>query len=109
LSKPLIILSADGRGSRDHEFHASYSALEEVSKTSDFVYRYCNSIEDVATAVREVEPEILIFDCHGDIDKSNQTSYLIINKQKLTGNEIVKHNLSAPIVFLSCCNTSPNY
>lgn len=109
LSKTLIILSADGRGSKDHEFHASYTTLEEVSKTADFVYRYCSSIEEVTAAVKEIEPEILIFDCHGDIDKTNQTSYLIINKQKLTGAEIVKHNISAPIIFLSCCNTSPNY
>jgi len=109
LSKTLIILSADGRSNRDHEFHASYTTLEEISKTADFVYRYCNSIDEVAAAVKEIEPEILIFDCHGDIDKANQTSYLIINKQKLTGAEIVRHNISAPIVFLSCCNTSPNY
>ena len=37
------------------------------------------------------------------------SSYLVINGEKLTGDDIVKFKITAPLVFLSACHTNPNY
>ncbi|KFF16945.1 hypothetical protein B0A62_02450 [Flavobacterium hydatis] len=109
LKKTLIILSADEQTNNDHEFTASYKLVKDYSKELEYHFRYCKTIKDVSNAINEIEPYILIFDCHGNIDSTTDTSYLSINQEKLTCDEIVKYKISAPIVFLSCCNTSPNY
>ena len=109
IKKTLIILSADVDDKKDHEFKASYQAVIHASKTSEFNYEYCETIEQIAQAIKKYQPEFLIFDCHGNIDKEKETSYLVINGEKLYGDDIVKYNISAPIVFLSCCNSNPNY
>lgn len=109
LSKTLIILSADAKNNVDHEFNNSYKMITDNAKKLGYKHVYCNSIKDVAMAVRKYQPTLLVFDCHGNIDVNSKETFLTIGNQRLTGREISKHKISAPIVFLSCCNTSPNY
>lgn len=109
LKKTLIILSADAIGSDDHEFKEFYKIVEEYSEELEFQFRYCRNCTEVSRAIKETNPYLLIFDCHGDIDEVNQTSYLLINNERIYGDDIIKHEISAPIVFLSCCNSNPNH
>ena len=109
LKKTLIILSSEEKEIPDHEFTNSYDLIKISAKNLGYHYRYCKTIEEVSNAIKEIEPFLLIFDCHGNIDSATETSYLCIGDDKLTGNDIVQFNITAPIVFLSCCNTSPNY
>jgi hypothetical protein len=105
----LVILSADVNENVDHEFKATYEGVKYSSKRLNFKYEYCKTVNEISNAVDKHKPEILIFDCHGNIDEEKQTSYLIINGERLYGNDIIDNNISAPIVFLSCCNSQPNY
>ncbi|MGE6353958.1 hypothetical protein ACQKCJ_08770 [Flavobacterium sp. NPDC079362] len=109
LSKTLIILSGDAKNNLDHEFNNSYKMITDNAEKLGYKYVYCNSIKEIAVAVRKYQPTILVFDCHGNIDANSKETFLTIGNQRLTGREISKHKISAPIVFLSCCNTSPNY
>lgn len=109
LEKTLIILSSDGKRNQDHEFKESYHAVELEEKSLNYQYRYCENISQVAQAVKETKPYLLIFDCHGNVDSKKNTSFIQIGKDRLYGEDIVKNNISAPIVFLSCCNTNPNF
>jgi hypothetical protein len=109
LKNTLVILSADANENDDHEFKASYETVKSSSKRLNFKYEYCRTISEISSAVEKHNPEILIFDCHGDIDEEKKTSYLVINGERLYGDDIVKHKIFAPIVFLSCCNSNPNY
>ncbi len=105
----LVILSADVNENVDHEFKATYEGVKHSSKMLNFKYEYCKTVNEISSAVDKHKPEILIFDCHGNIDEEKQTSYLVINGERLYGNDIIENNISAPIVFLSCCNSQPNY
>lgn len=109
LKNTLVILSADADENENHEFRASYETVKSSSRRLNFKYEYCRTIAEVANAVKKYKPEILIFDCHGNIDEEKKTSYLVINGQRLYANDIVENRIFAPIVFLSCCNTNPNY
>ncbi|MFC5046524.1 hypothetical protein ACFSTE_03120 [Aquimarina hainanensis] len=109
LKNTLVILSADADKNDDHEFRASYETVKESSRRLNFKYEYCRTISEIASAVEKYKPEILVFDCHGNIDEEKKTSYLVINGERLYGDDIIKYKIFAPIVFLSCCNTNPNY
>ncbi|MCC9166355.1 CHAT domain-containing protein [Pontibacter harenae] len=109
LSKTLVILGASEKEGKDEGFKKAFPLIEDLSSKKSFQTRRCLSIDDVAQAVNELKPELLIFDCHGGFDEKTSTSFLVINGERLTGDDIVKHNITAPLVFLSACNTSPNY
>lgn len=109
LKNTLVILSSDADENSNHEFRDSYEQVKLSSRRLNFKYEFCKTILEIAKAVERYKPEILIFDCHGNIDDEKKTSYLVINGQRLYGNDIIKNNIFAPIVFLSCCNTNPNY
>lgn len=108
LKRTLVILSDDANTIENHEFAKTYKIVEETSTKLGFHYRYCKNKKEVADAVAEINPYLLIFDCHGDIDNKKETNYLIINNEKIYGEDIIEHKISAPIVFLSCCNSNPN-
>ena len=109
IKKTLIILSADENESVDHEFKLAYNLVKIKYETLGFEYRYCKSVKEVSKAVNDVQPYLLIFDCHGNIDQAKGTTYLVINGERLHGEDIIAHRITAPIVYLSCCNTNPNY
>ena len=109
LKKTLIILSDDANVIENHEFKTTYKIVENASKDLEFHYRYCRNKLDVSKAIEEIEPYLLIFDCHGNIDDEKGTSYLLINNERIYGEDIIKYKISAPIVYLSCCNSNPNH
>ncbi|SHI72261.1 CHAT domain-containing protein [Flavobacterium terrae] len=72
----------------------------------------CSTITEISEAIKKHKPELLIFDCHGASNKKDLSTYLIVDNEKnevLTGNDIIKYEISAPLVFLSACETFPNY
>lgn len=109
LEKTLIILSGDGNENSEIEFKVTYKLIEKESETLNYNYRYCNNIGQVSKAIQEVEPFFLIFDCHGDVNSELNTSFLCIGEDEMYAEHIITNNISAPIVFLSCCNTNPNF
>ena len=109
LKKTLIILSDDANVIDNHEFKGTYKIVENASKDLDFHYRYCRNKLEVSKAIEEIDPYLLVFDCHGNIDDEKDTSYLLINNERIYGEDIIKHKISAPIVYLSCCNSNPNH
>jgi hypothetical protein len=90
--------------------------FEEIKKTTqakegcDVVrFEFCYSIKELSALVNEFKPELLIIDTHGSTREEHLDSYLVVEDEKLTGEEIVKHNISAPLVIMSSCYTAPTY
>ena len=109
LEKTLVILGASSTDGEDEEFKKWYNYVYDLSKKLKFKIVNADSKNDVIKAVNENKPDLLIFDCHGDFDEKTLSSFLWINNEKLTGEDITSNNVSAPLVFLSACNTNPNY
>lgn len=106
LSRTLVLF---GAGDDEEEFQEYFASIESESKRLRFKVARCKSVDDVKGHIENIKPDFLIFDCHGAYDESTMSSYLLINDEKLTGADIVKYKISAPIVFLSACHTNPNY
>jgi len=104
LEKTLVIMGTD-----EDEFKVWQEQVYELSKIKKFIIKKCNSIDEVKLAISEIQPDLLIFDCHGDYDEESRSSYLWIGDEKLFGDDIIKNNITAPIVFLSACGTAPTY
>lgn len=109
LERTLVVLGASSTDGEDEEFKKWYSIVYDLSKRLKFKIVNADSKNDVIKAVKENKPDLLIFDCHGDFDEKKLSSFLWINNEKLTGEDIISNNISAPLVFLSACNTNPNY
>lgn len=98
--------------SSDTAMNNMFDFIDSFKEQLNFQSARCSSHEDITNAINEYKPDLLIFDCHGNYDKDALTSYLLIDADKkifLTGDDIVKHKISAPLVILSACNTMPNY
>lgn len=109
LSKTLIILGASVEDGKDEEFKSYFDTIEKQAKQLNCQTARCASIKGVIDQIAAHKPELLIFDCHGGFDPKTYSSYLEINGEKLTGVDIVKYKITAPLVFLSACHTNPNY
>jgi hypothetical protein len=106
LERTLVILGSPD----DPDFVDSYEVVKKTVQDKLPVHlETCRTIDQVANAVNKFKPEFLIFDTHGDYDKSTGSSFLWIGDQKLTNIEIVNHNIGAPLLFLSSCFTNPTY
>ncbi|MBL7858931.1 MAG: CHAT domain-containing protein [Cyclobacteriaceae bacterium] len=109
LSKTLIILGASVEDGKDDEFKSYFNTIEKQAMELSCQTARCASVKDVVDQIELHKPDLLIFDCHGGFDPSTYSSYLEINGERLTGVDIVKHKITAPLVFLSACHTNPNY
>jgi len=109
LSRTLVISGASYQQGKDEAFKKWHSIVEELSSNIGFTFKHCSSIEDVINAIEDIKPDLLIFDCHGIYEKRTVSSYLNINGQRLSTEDIVKHEIGARMVFLSACYTMPNY
>lgn len=109
LSKTLIILGASIEDGKDQEFKSYFDTIEKQVSQLKCQSARCASIKDVIDQIALHKPELLIFDCHGGFDPVTYSSYLEINGERLTGVDIVKNKITAPLVFLSACHTNPNY
>jgi hypothetical protein len=109
LSKTLVILGASNEQGKDEEFKKWYGKIYELSSDLGFSVANCSNKQEVINVIQKQEPDLLIFDCHGNFDEKTLSSFLWINNDKLTGQDIIENKISAPIVFLSACNTNPIY
>ncbi|GAA3963029.1 hypothetical protein GCM10022246_15350 [Pedobacter ginsengiterrae] len=109
LKRTLIIHCASDDEEDMHQIFEIYEALQASLGYTSII---CTTIEEVSDAVKKYKPDLLIFDCHGDFDEKDLSSYLVIDDENdilLTGDDIIKHQISAPLVFISACSTMPNY
>lgn len=109
MKRTLVLFGANARDDSDEEFKTYFAAIEEKSIEFGFNTFRCKSVQDARIQIEKHKPDLLIFDCHGGFDTDTMSSYLVINDEKLTGNDIVKFKITAPLVFLSACHTNPNY
>lgn len=96
-------------GTREDGFRPFQDEADELSKKLGFTTRSCLTIDELEKAIKEVVPQFLIIDCHGGVDMESRQTYLMIGNEKLYPEEIAKRNITAPLVFLSACNTAPTY
>jgi hypothetical protein len=109
LRKTLIIHCA---GEDDQDMHLIFKMFEDLQHSLGFVSVFCSSVEEISGAINEHHPDLLVFDCHGNFDQDNLSSYLVIDDKNnilLTGEDIIANKISAPLVFISACSTMPNY
>jgi hypothetical protein len=104
LNKTVVIF-----GSEESSFRFWQPLVTKMGSELGFVSEVCLSVEKAVQAVKRYKPDFLIFDCHGGFDQLTNSSYLMLGKEKLTGDLIVKHQISAPLIFLSACHTAPTY
>jgi hypothetical protein len=97
---------------KDHRMHGMFKTIDEHRNKLGFTSVLCKTVEDISRAINIHKPDLLIFDCHGGFDKITLEAYLIVDAEKkiyLTGDDIVKYNISAPLIFISACSTIPSY
>ncbi|MFY0603256.1 MAG: CHAT domain-containing protein [Flavobacteriaceae bacterium] len=104
ISKTLVIMGSD-----DNNFTKWLDTIIRFSDNLGFKYEVCLKNEEVLLAIKKHSPEFLIFDCHGGYDSTKKSSYLYIGNEILDGDFIVKNKISAELIFLSACGTSPTY
>lgn len=89
-----------------------FDLIDGFNVSLNFSSVRCSTVEEISAAIKKHLPDLLIFDCHGNFDEKTLSSYLVVdgkNKVLLTGEDIIKHQISAPLVFISACSTMPNY
>lgn len=69
----------------------------------------CDSLDSFHSAVLTHRPQLLIIDTHGNFTSNEVGSTLRMGKDTVTGADIVRLGLAAPLVILSCCITAPLY
>ncbi|MGB4769808.1 MAG: CHAT domain-containing protein [Chitinophagaceae bacterium] len=109
LSKTLVVHCAD---KDDKLMNEMFDVVDSYKSELGFQSVRCESILQIKKAIDDNQPDFLIFDCHGSSDRNDLSSYLVINEQHkvyLTGEEIVRLGISAPLIMLSACSTMPNY
>lgn len=109
IKKTLVVHCAS---KNDTAMHQMFDLIDSQKQNFGFSSVRCSTLNEIKTSIEKYKPELLIFDCHGTSNKSDLSSFLIIdseNNEFLTGDDIVKNKISAPLVFLSACETFPNY
>ncbi|MDB5088597.1 MAG: hypothetical protein JWR09_2591 [Mucilaginibacter sp.] len=109
LKRTLIIHCASDD---EDDMHKIFEMFEALQGPLGYISIICKTVLEISDAVKKYQPDLLIFDCHGDFDEQNLSSYLVVDDKNdvlLTGEDIIKHNISAPLVFISACSTMPNY
>lgn len=96
-------------GSDEPAFKVWHPQVEKMASDYGISIRKCFSIADLKNAIKEVKPHLLIIDSHGNYDPVSKSTYLCLGNERLTGELVVQHEITAPLVFLSACNTSPTY
>ncbi|BFO67439.1 CHAT domain-containing protein [Chryseobacterium sp. KCF3-3] len=109
LQRTLIIHCAS---EDDHDMHRYFGGISAKQMAIGFKSVFCKTVDEIEAEVHSFKPDLLIFDCHGDFDGKELSSFLVVdgkNKIRLTGEEIISRGISAPLVFISACSTMPNY
>lgn len=104
LRKTLVVY-----GCREEGFKEWQDKVDILSEVIGFKTCICNSLDEFTQSIRQYKPEFLIIDSHGGTDLSDHQSYILMGKEKVYPSDIVQNKISAPLVFLSACNTAPTY
>ena len=104
IKKTLVVF-----GCEDEEFKEVQKLVIELQRVLGFTIRTCLSNAEFENAIKEVKPELLIVDTHGGLDETTKSTYLVFGNEHLYGDYIVTHGISAPLIFLSACNTFPTF
>lgn len=103
LKRTLVVFGSDEPAFRN------WHPLVKAHEADGVITRECLTVDALAKAVAEFKPDLLIIDSHGDYDAALRSSVLYIGNEKLTGDLIIEYRITAPLVFLSACNTAPTY
>ncbi len=109
VKKTLIVHCA---GKNDDDMQEVFDLIDDCQGSLGFNSVRCVTVEEVSIAVKKFNPDLLIFDCHGDFEEKGLSSFLTLdfdNGVELTGKDIIEHEIFAPLVFISACRTQPNY
>lgn len=100
ITKTLVVF-----GNNEPEFVRHQRCVLDLADELGFRTKTCLSIKELEDTIKNVRPEFLIIDAHGDVDEKTHQSFLYIGDDKLTGDIVVTKHLSSRLVFLSACNT----
>jgi hypothetical protein len=109
LKRTLIIHCASDE---DGSMQQLFKVFDDMHAKLGYINIRCTSVAEISEAVSTHRPDLLILDCHGSFNEKDLSSYLIIDQKRkvfLTGEDIIQHRISAPLVFISACSTMPNY
>ncbi|TDO97105.1 CHAT domain-containing protein [Flavobacterium sp. 245] len=104
ISKTLVVLGTD-----DDEFIKWHSILYEMSEKHNFIVVTCASNDEFLEVLRKHNPDFLIIDTHGGVNKETKETFLHMGSDDLTYEFITANNIVVPLVFLSACGTAPIY
>lgn len=104
LSKTLVVF-----GATEGPFAVWQQVVVELSQALGFKICICSSVAQLKEQMNAYKPHLLVIDSHGDVDEEEMSSYLMLGKEKLTGDDVVKEGIIAPLIFLSACSTAPTY
>lgn len=108
LDKALVVcLSPSDENIMSHFVAARTLALGGRLKNVKFAI--AETIEELKKLIEDNKPELLILDTHGKNRYEQSDSVLTIGETYLTGEDIVKYGISAPLVILSACFTAPTH
>lgn len=96
-------------GNEDPSFVQAQEAVEDLKGRLCFQTRRCLSKQAFFETVSEIDPDLLIIDCHGGIDPETHQSYLMMGNDVVTGDDVAKSRIHPRLVFLSACNTFTAY
>lgn len=104
IEKTLVVF-----GNEEPEFVKAQESVIKLQEKLHFQIRKCLTIKELEESLKELRPQLLIMDCHGNVDPQTHQSYLMLGNEKLTGDDVVRKSLACPLVFLSACNTYTTY
>ena len=104
INKTLVVF-----GTEESSFALYQKEAKSLSKELGFLTRTCESVDALEKTIKEIKPEFLIIDSHGNADVKNNQTYIKIGSEKLYPKDVVDRAITAPLVFLSACNTAPTY
>ena len=104
MSRTLVVYGTD-----EPSFKPYQQLCDDLSREVGFNTAYCLSANDFYRAVAEFKPLLLVIDTHGGYDAEHHQTYMLMGDDKVYPQALVDNNVSAPLVFLSACNTAPAY
>ena len=96
-------------GTRDEAFVYYQNECDDLAKKHGFTTQYCVNKQQFFDVVKEVAPQLLVIDTHGNYDEKSHQSYLLMGDERIYPQDIIEHHVQVPLVFLSACNTAPTY
>lgn len=96
-------------GTRDEAFVYYQNECDDLAKKHGFTTQYCVNKQQFFDVVKEVDPQLLVIDTHGNYDEKSHQSYLLMGDERIYPQDIIEHHVQVPLFFLSACNTAPTY